>query len=103
MRIAIVLAAFAVLAAHAVSQASAQTCLRPHWTECVSFPNGGKHTGVDPDGERVEMEVTPGPDICVSLEWEIQAETYAEFSRGGMPWPKRDWDVKVETFCFFKN
>src|SRR5580704_1404158 len=99
MRASIVLvtAAFAVLAAWS---ASAQTCLRPKWTECVSFPSGGRHTGVSPQGVAVQLEVTAGPDICVSNEWEIRAETYAQFERDGAPWPDRDWEVNVETFCF---
>ena len=85
------------------SNAFAQTCLRPRWTECVSFPNGGRHTGISPYGMPVQIDVPPGPDICVSTEWEIEAETYALFARDGKPWPNRDWEVRVETFCFYKN
>ena len=85
------------------SHASAQTCLRPKWTECVSFPNGGRHTGVSPYGAPVQLEVPIGAEICVSNEWEIRAETYAQFSRNGAPWPDRDWEVDVDTFCFYKN
>jgi hypothetical protein len=92
-----------IVAGLAATHASAQTCLRPKWTECVSFPNGGRHTGTSPQGAPVEMEVTPGPDICVSTEWEIRAETYALFARSGQPWPNRDWEVRVEDFCFYKN
>jgi hypothetical protein len=87
----------------AASHAFAQTCIRPKWTECVSFPNGGRHTGTSPQDTPVEMVVTPGPDICVSTEWEVRAETYALFERGGQPWPNRDWEVRVEDFCFYKN
>ena len=58
---------------------------------------------IPPYGKPVEIEVPPGPDICVSTEWEIEAETYALFARGGMPWPNRDWEVRVETFCFYRN
>jgi hypothetical protein len=83
--------------------ALAQTCLRPKWTECVSFPNGGRHTGLSPYGKPVEIEVLPGSDICVSTEWEIEAETYALFQRDGKSWPNRDWEVRVETFCFYRN
>ena len=83
--------------------ASAQTCLRPKWTECVSFPNGGRHTGVNSDGKAVEALLPPASDICVTNEWEIQAETYAQFHRNGVPWPDRDWEVRVETFCFYRN
>ena len=34
---------------------------------------------------------------------EIEAETYALFQRDGKPWPNRDWEVDVETFCFYKD
>src|SRR5260370_42460570 len=46
------LVTLAVLAAvvGAAADASAQTCLRPKWTECVEFPNGGRHTGGSPHG-----------------------------------------------------
>jgi hypothetical protein len=102
LRISIVLT-LATIAMISASDAFAQTCLRPKWTECVSFPNGGRHTGTSPQGGTVQMEVTPGPDICVSTEWEIRAETYALFARAGQPWPNRDWEVRVEDFCFYKN
>jgi hypothetical protein len=102
MRIFIVLALAAVTII-AASNAFAQTCLRPRWAECISFPNGGRHTGTSPQGAPVQMEVTPGPDICVSNEWEIRAETYAQFERNGGPWPNRDWEVRIEDFCFYKN
>jgi hypothetical protein len=97
--IAIVLAA----AAAAASSASAQTCLRPKWTECVQLPNGGRHTGVSPQGTAVQTDVAAGPEICVGNEEEIGAQTYAQFWRNGVPWPDRDWEVNAETFCFFKN
>ena len=105
MRWVIALAAMGsmALATLAGQLARAQTCLRPKWTECVSFPNGGRHTGVSPYGVPVQIEITPGPDICVSTEWEIEADTYAVFQRNGAPWPNRDWEVRVETFCFYKN
>jgi hypothetical protein len=102
MRNLIVLA-MAVAAALLASQAGAQTCLRPKWTECVSFPHGGRHTGINTEGVRVEIEVPPGPDICVSTEWEVRAETYALFERGGAHWPNREWEVDVDTFCFYQN
>ena len=98
--IALVTAAFAMLVAW---NASAQTCLRPKWTQCVSFPNGGRHTGVLPTGKSVQIDVPPGSDICVITEWEVRAETYALFARNGTPWPDRDWEVDVDTFCFFRN
>jgi hypothetical protein len=81
----------------------AQTCLRPKWTECVSLPNGGRHTGINAYGVTVEAPVPPASEICVINEWEIQADTYAQFQRNGEPWPERDWEVRVETFCFYKN
>jgi hypothetical protein len=98
-----VAAATMVVAAIVASHASAQTCLRPKWTECVSFPNGGRHTGVSPYGVPVQLDVPAGVEICVSNEWEIRAETYAQFARNGTPWPNRDWEVDVDTFCFYKN
>jgi hypothetical protein len=99
--IVLVTAVFAMLVAWS---ASAQTCLRPKWTECVSFPNGGRHAGVSPAGKSVQIDVPPGSEICVITEWEVRAETYAQFARNGVPWwPDRDWEVDVETFCFFKN
>ena len=97
--VAIVLAA----AMAAASNASAQTCLRPKWTECVQFPNGGRHTGVSTDGKAVQMDIPAGPEICVGNEEEIGATTYAQFWRDGVPWPDRDWEVNAETFCFYKN
>jgi hypothetical protein len=99
--IGVVLAAVAVTAA--ASGASAQTCLRPKWTECVQFPNGGRHTGVSPQGTAVQTEVASGPEICVGNEEEIGAQTYAQFWRNGVPWPDRDWEVNADTFCFYKN
>ena len=100
MRILIVTAA-ALAAMTLVSHA--QTCLRPKWTECVSFPNGGRHTGIDARGMPVQADVPAGAEICVSTEWEISADTYALFARNGAPWPNRDWEVAAETFCFYKN
>ena len=98
--LALVTAVFAMLVAWS---ASAQTCLRPKWTQCESFPNGGRHTGVLPTGKSVQIDVPPGSDICVITEWEVRAETYALFARNGTPWPDRDWEVDVDTFCFFRN
>jgi hypothetical protein len=96
-----------VLAAAGVTMlgasAWAQTCLRPKWTECVPLPNGGRHTGIDAYGAAVEAPVPPASNICVVNEWEIQADTYAQFQRNGEPWPDKDWEVRVETFCFYRN
>ena len=46
-------------------------CIRPEWGKCVSFPNGGSHTGMSIQKEKIQAEVTPGPDICVINEEEI--------------------------------
>ena len=78
-------------------------CLRPKWTECVSLPNGGRHTGIDPYGATLDVAVPADSVICVSNEWEIMADTYVQFSRNGAPWPHRDWEVRVETFCFYER
>ena len=88
-----------------LSSASAQTpeCLRPKWTECVAFPNGGHHTGVSPQGEKVEADVPAGSEICVGNEEEIGATTYAQFWRNKVPWPDRDWEVNAESFCFYRK
>lgn len=87
----------------AASHAPAADCLRPKWTECIAFANGGRHTGVSPYGARVEIAVPSGAEICVINEWEVSADTYAQFALNGAPWPDRDWEVDVETFCFYKN
>ena len=91
------------LSASAAFGDGAQTCLRPKWTECVSFPNGGRHTGISPYGKPVALDVSPGAKICVATQWEIRAEDYVLFERDGHPWPDRDWEVEAETFCFYRN
>jgi hypothetical protein len=101
MRLLIVATALASLLI--ASHSSAQECLRPKWTECAQFPNGGRATGIGSVGKAIEAEIPVGAEICVGLEWEIQAETYAQFSRNGVTWPKPDWDVRVETFCLYKK
>jgi hypothetical protein len=103
MRVLVIAAAVAgaaILTSNAFAQ---ETCLRPKWTECVQFPNGGRHTGTDTQNMPVQMDIPAGAEICVSLEWEIMAEEYSEFTRNGQPWPKRDWDVRTETFCLYKK
>jgi hypothetical protein len=85
------------------STAFGQECIRPAWGKCVSFPNGGSHTGLSAQREPVKTDVTPGPDICVSEEEEIGGYTYAHFQRNGMPWPNADWGVNADDFCFFKK
>jgi hypothetical protein len=80
-----------------------QTCERPHWGQCVSFPNGGSHRGTSIAGTPVEAEVTPGPDICVSNEEEIGGGTFARFQRSGAPWPNAEWGVSIYDYCFYKK
>ena len=86
------------------AQALAQpTCLRPQWTECIAFPNGGRHVGYDFYNVRHEIAIPTNSEICVRNEWELQAELYSQFSRNGVPWPNPDWEVNAETFCLYKN
>jgi hypothetical protein len=85
------------------STAFSQECIRPEWGKCVSFPNGGSHTGTSIQGEKVQMNVTAGADICVSNEEEIGGSTYAHFQRDGKAWPNEDWGVDADNFCFFKK
>jgi hypothetical protein len=85
------------------SDAFGQTCLRPEWGKCVSFPNGGSHSGVSIQGMPVQMEVTPGPDICVSNQEEIGSGTYARFERNKTPWPNADWGVNADNYCFYQK
>ncbi len=56
-----------------------QECIRPEWGKCVSFPNGGSHTGMSIQKEKIQADVTPGPDICVINEEEIGGYTFARF------------------------
>jgi hypothetical protein len=80
-----------------------QECIRPAWGKCVSFPNGGSHTGTSIQKQKIEAEVTPGPDICVVNEEEIGGYTFARFARDGAPWPNADWAANVDDFCFFRK
>ena len=101
-----ILVAMSLVTASAAFSAGAgaeTACMRPKWTECVSFPNGGRHTGISPDGKPVALDVPPGAKICVATQWEIRAEDYVLFERDGHPWPDRDWEVEAETFCFYRN
>ena len=102
-RAAIILTIVLAAAITAASHASAQSCLRPDWTECVSFPNGGRHTGISPYGMPIQFDVPAGSNICVSTRWEVRAEEYVQFTRDGTLWPNRDWEVEADTFCFYKN
>ena len=103
MRLVLAFAAAVTGLTLAAPTSAQQTCLRPKWTECLSFPNGGRHTGTDPYGKPVQLEVPAGSEICVRNEWEIRAESYVQFSRNGEPWPHRDWEVRIENFCLYKN
>jgi hypothetical protein len=100
MLIASAAAATVLLVSNAFAQ---QACLQPKWTECVSMPNGGRHTGTDPYDKKVEIAIPPASEVCVRNEWEIRAESYVQFSRNGVPWPHPDWEVRIEDFCLFKN
>jgi len=51
----------------------------------------------------VQMEVAPGPDICVSNQEEIGSGTYARFERNKVPWPNKGWGVSVDNFCFYQK
>ncbi len=87
----------------ASSSVFGQECIRPKWTECVAFPNGGSHSGVSVQKEKIQAEVTPGSNICVVNEEEIGGETFAQFARNGQPWPNANWRANVEDFCFYKK
>ena len=104
MRSLIVVTAFvAGTSALVATSVFGQDCLRPKWGKCVAFPNGGKHTGVSIQREKVEADVTPGPDICVSNEEEIGGYTFARFQRAGVPWPDAEWGVNADNFCFYQK
>jgi hypothetical protein len=92
-----------IIAIFAAVASAQQRCLQPKWLECVSFPNGGRHTGTDFYGNALEIQIPPNSEICVQNEWEIRAESYVQLSRNGEPWPHRDWEVRIENFCLFKN
>src|SRR5579862_7231944 len=78
MRSVIVVAAMIVS-----SSVFGQECIRPQWGKCVAFPKGGSHTGVSIQRDKVQADVTPGPDICVDNEEEIGGYTFARFKRDG--------------------
>jgi hypothetical protein len=103
MRSVMVFGGMVLAAMELGSAALGQECLRPEWTKCEAFPNGGRLTGVSIQREPVQMQVPPGPDICVINNEEIGGYTYARFARNGMPWPNADLGVDVDTFCLYKN
>jgi hypothetical protein len=103
MRSLLVLASLILVSTILGSNAFGQTCLRPEWGKCVSFPNGGSHSGVSIQGMPVQTDVTPGPDICVSNQEEIGSGTYARFERNKAPWPDKEWGVNVDNFCFYQK
>src|SRR5258705_11367371 len=80
-----------------------QECIRPEWGKCVSFPNGGSHTGTSIQKEKIQADVAPGPDICVINEEEIGGYTFARFRRNRTPGPNAKWGAHVASFRFFKN
>jgi hypothetical protein len=80
-----------------------QECIRPKWTECVAFPNGGSHTGMSIQKEKIQADIPAGSNICVVNEEEIGGYTFARFTRNGAPWPNADWAANVDDFCLFKK
>jgi hypothetical protein len=68
----ILIAMSLAMASAAFGAGAETTCLRPKWTECVSFPNGGRHTGISPYGKPIALDVPPGAKICVTTQWEIR-------------------------------
>jgi len=101
MRGVMVLAATAVVAAS--STVFGQECIRPKWTECVAFPNGGSHTGMSIQNEKIQADIPPDSNICVANEEEIGGYTFARLTRNGQPWPNADWSANVDDFCLFKK
>ncbi len=85
------------------SAASGQECQRPEWTKCVALPNGGSIAGTSVERQKVEMNVPPGPDLCVINHDEVGGNTYARFGRNNMPWPDDDFGVDIDDFCVFKK
>ena len=102
MRTGFVLAAMTAVVIFA-SHGHAQTCLRPEWTHCEAFPNGGRHTGIAIDKSKLEAAIPPGSEICVINHEEIGGDTFAHLARNGVRWPNADWVVNVDNFCLFKN
>jgi hypothetical protein len=102
MRTGFVLAAVTAVVMLA-SNSFAQECLRPEWTHCEEFPNGGRLTGVAIDKSKLDIAVPPGSRICVVNHEEIGGDSFAHFERNGVRWPNPDWLANVDNFCFFKN
>ena len=102
MRTGFVLAAVTAVVMLA-SNSFAQECLRPEWTHCEEFPNGGRHTGVAIDKSKLDIAVPPGSRICVVNHEEIGGDSFAHSERNGVRWPNPDWLANVDNFCFFKN
>jgi hypothetical protein len=93
----------ATVAMTASSTVFGQECLRPKWTECVAFPNGGSHTGMSIQKEKIQADIPAGSKICVVNEEEIGGYTFARLTRNGQPWPNADWAANVDDFCLFKK
>ena len=101
MRTVLILAA--LMAVLIVANSRAQECLRPEWTHCEEFPNGGRVTGVAIDKSKVEAEIPPASKICVVNHEEIGGDAFAHFERNGAPWPVKDWVANVDTFCLIRK
>jgi hypothetical protein len=101
MRTVLLLAAMMIVIVASASRA--QECLRPEWTHCEEFPNGGRHTGIAIDKSKLEIAIPPGSKICVVNHEEIGGDSFAHFERNGVRWPNADWVANVDNFCFFKN
>jgi hypothetical protein len=69
----------------------------------VAFPNGGSHTGMSIQKEKIQADIPAGSNICVVNEEEIGGYTFARFTRNGAPWPNADWAANVDDFCLFKK
>src|SRR5258708_16482354 len=85
----------------ASSSVFGQECIRPEWGKCVSFPNGGSHTGTSIQKEKIQAEVAPGPDICVVNEEEIGGLSFAPVGPYGPPWPNPRRAAQLRHFSLF--
>jgi len=94
---------FVVLAALMVSSSVfGQECIRPEWGKCVSFPNGGSHTGTSIQKKRSRRRSLRSRYLRDQRGGD-RRYTFARFGRNGAPWPNADWAANVDDFCFFKK
>jgi hypothetical protein len=98
-----VLVLFGLAAVIAASQSRAQECLKPEWTHCEMFPNGGRVTGVAFDKSKLELEIPAASEICVINHEELGGDTFVWLARNGARWPDADWVANVDTFCLFRK